>query len=293
MSSKLLGHVWDLDLPDSTTKLILLRLADNANDETGECFPSLAYLQDKCSIKSKTTIRLALTKLQELGFILVIKRKKESGINTSNLYKLNMEKILTKTKITKNSSVKSSGSETVPLDGSETVPLDGSESVPYGSETVPLDGSESVPRTNNSFEPIINQSISSSSEQVQTKSPKRKLEKFSNDDLTTAEWMFSQLQKLNPKIKYPNINRWANEVRLIREIDRRSHREICELFQWANRDGFWKSNILSPHKLREKWDQLEMKRQSQIQFGEVERKMSFTEKNAMQWNRPEDWEGVF
>ncbi|WP_391540632.1 helix-turn-helix domain-containing protein [Lonepinella koalarum] len=92
MSSKLLGHVWDLDLPDSTTKLILLRLADNANDETGECFPSLAYLQDKCSIKSKTTIRLALTKLQELGFILVIKRKKESGINTSNLYKLNMEK---------------------------------------------------------------------------------------------------------------------------------------------------------------------------------------------------------
>ncbi|WP_386696731.1 helix-turn-helix domain-containing protein [Lonepinella sp. MS14436] len=143
MSSKLLGHVWDLDLPDSTTKLILLRLADNANDETGECFPSLAYLQDKCSIKSKTTIRLALTKLQELGFILVIKRKKESGINTSNLYKLNMEKILTKTKITKNSSVKSSGSETVP----------------YGSETVPLDGSESVPRTNNSFEPIINQSV--------------------------------------------------------------------------------------------------------------------------------------
>ena len=46
----------------------------------------------------------------------------------------------------------------------------------------------------------------------------------------------------------------------MRERDRRTHREICELFSWAQDDEFWKANVLSPSKLREKWDQLTIKR---------------------------------
>lgn len=42
--------------------------------------------------------------------------------------------------------------------------------------------------------------------------------------------------------------------------DNRSHYEICELFKWANDDDFWQKNILSPSKLRMKWDQLTTKR---------------------------------
>jgi hypothetical protein len=30
------------------------------------------------------------------------------------------------------------------------------------------------------------------------------------------------------------------------------------VFGWANQDGFWKSNILSPAKLREKFSQLKI-----------------------------------
>lgn len=81
--------------------------------------------------------------------------------------------------------------------------------------------------------------------------------------MKTAHWIFDLLQKLNPNIKHPNFEQWANEVRLLREVDKRTHREICELFRWANQDGFWRANILSPRKLREKWDQLETKRLSQ------------------------------
>ncbi|EQB98774.1 phage replication protein [Photorhabdus temperata subsp. temperata M1021] len=42
----------------------------------------------------------------------------------------------------------------------------------------------------------------------------------------------------------------------MRECDGRTHREICELFKWANTDSFWYANIQSPRKLREKWDDL-------------------------------------
>lgn len=52
----------------------------------------------------------------------------------------------------------------------------------------------------------------------------------------------------------------SDEVRLLREAKKLTHREICEMFDWVQSDVFWKSNILSPAKLREKWDQLTIKR---------------------------------
>ncbi|HII3752266.1 TPA: helix-turn-helix domain-containing protein [Pasteurella multocida] len=135
MSSKLLGHVWDLDLPDHATKLVLLRLADSANDETGECWPSLKHIQDKCNIKSKNTIRRALEVLEQLGLLVVIKRKLSAKQNTSNLYRLNIKKILEPSSVS------------IKLGGGSNSELGGSNSELGG-------GSNSEPRTNNSFEPI-------------------------------------------------------------------------------------------------------------------------------------------
>jgi hypothetical protein len=75
-------------------------------------------------------------------------------------------------------------------------------------------------------------------------------------DYEAAHWIFDQIRKLNPGHKQPNFKGWANDIRLMRERDKRSHREICELFAWANRDDFWRTNILSPSKLRAQWDRL-------------------------------------
>jgi len=46
----------------------------------------------------------------------------------------------------------------------------------------------------------------------------------------------------------------------MRELDHRSHSDICELYDWVSRDPFWCANVLSPQKLRQKWDQLNAKR---------------------------------
>lgn len=85
------------------------------------------------------------------------------------------------------------------------------------------------------------------------------------DDLKAAQWIFQLITRISPSAKTPNWSGWANDVRLMREQDNRTHSDICQMFKFANQDSFWKSNILSPAKLREKWTQLEAKRNTQWQ----------------------------
>ena len=113
---------------------------------------------------------------------------------------------------------------------------------------------------------------------------------YTDDDLRAANWIFGLIKNLSPNIKTPAFENWANEIRLMRERDGRSHKDICELFKWANQNEFWASNILSPAKLREKWDQLEIKRKASP---DVKRKESFAEKNSSDWSSPEKMAGVF
>ncbi len=80
------------------------------------------------------------------------------------------------------------------------------------------------------------------------------------DDLKAAKWIFERLKIINASLSEPKWVEWANTIRLIRVQDNRTHFEICELFQWANKDEFWKDNILSPTSLRKQWDQLSTKR---------------------------------
>ena len=87
----------------------------------------------------------------------------------------------------------------------------------------------------------------------------KKVNKYTADDLKAAEWIYSKLLIVNPEHKRPNMDSWANTIRLMRERDSRTHEDICKVFAWANSDSFWSANILSPSKLREKFDQLLIK----------------------------------
>jgi len=89
--------------------------------------------------------------------------------------------------------------------------------------------------------------------------PKKNL-RWENGDLETAESIYKLLLALNPKHKKPSMETWANTIRLMRESDGHTHFDIMDLFRFANSDSFWKSNILSPAKLREKWDVLTIKK---------------------------------
>lgn len=104
----------------------------------------------------------------------------------------------------------------------------------------------------------------------QTRLDKTRLEKekpssskklrFTDDDMRCAEFILSGVLSINPNHKKPNLEKWAVDVRLMRESDGRSHKDICQLYKWVNADDFWRTNILSPAKLRKQWDTLTTKK---------------------------------
>ena len=143
---------------------------------------------------------------------------------------------------------------------------------------------------NNIKNNIQNNNTSSSGKNFQPRT-KAKKNVFSDDDLKAAEWIFHLIRKLNPSFKEPKFESWANDIRLMRERDNRTHKDICELFHWANQDRFWSVNILSPATLRAKWDQLSMKRNAAMTT--PARKETFQERNSTNWGTAEKMAEVF
>ena len=88
----------------------------------------------------------------------------------------------------------------------------------------------------------------------------------SQEDLACAQWIWGRIVSLYEQAasddgeimrpKEPNWTAWANDVRTMRMLDGRTHRQICEMFGRVQRDPFWVKNVMSPSKLREKWDEL-------------------------------------
>ncbi len=66
------------------------------------------------------------------------------------------------------------------------------------------------------------------------------------EDVRVAEWIFSRVRMINPTCKAPDMTAWSNTVRLMRQIDNRSHQDICGMYDWASKDSFWHRNIPEP-----------------------------------------------
>lgn len=256
MSMLLTAQAIKLKVGNPTRKLVLLKLADNANDK-GECFPSYQHIADHCEVSRRSVIS-HIDALIKMGLVEKKLRKNQDG-SSSNLYILHLEK------------------------GSENISPP-SERISPPSENGSLPPSENIsPITNHS----INQSINHIDLSLQTKTPATSPAKkfsFTEMDLAMAKEMFAHIQKLNPNHKQPNFEAWANDIRLLSERDGKSHPEIIDLFEWANQDRFWQANILSPRKLREKWDVLVLQRNRQAK--------PRGDNLSMEWNTAEAWENV-
>ena len=89
MSARYTFAVYETEIGSAIQKLILLKLADNANDE-GVCWPGMEYLAKHCEL-SKSAVLRNLKALEEKGFIKVTRRKsQDSKTNQSNVYRLTL-----------------------------------------------------------------------------------------------------------------------------------------------------------------------------------------------------------
>ena len=92
--------------------------------------------------------------------------------------------------------------------------------------------------------------------QSTNKSTSRSKLKFETHHLKLAELLYKEILHNNPQHKKPNLESWANDFRLMMEIDKREGKEIQELILFSQSHDFWYKNILSAGKLREKYDVL-------------------------------------
>lgn len=67
MSIKIMTLAWSVAVGDHTDKLVLLSLADNANDE-GECYPSLTNIAIRCEMHRSTVVR-SIQALETAGHV--------------------------------------------------------------------------------------------------------------------------------------------------------------------------------------------------------------------------------
>ncbi|EFH8602731.1 helix-turn-helix domain-containing protein [Escherichia coli] len=286
MSSKLHGLVWE---GCAFTGMILsrvavmARLADYSNDE-GVSWPAVETIRRQIGAKSESTVKAAIAELEKNGW-LTKEERNVGGRNESNIYRLNVEKLEAaaaaareaykpKRKI---SQAKNDPSNIAPsmvdpsnFDGSTIDKKQPDRGAMVGPDPSVL---KPDPSDKRSSRPEASQPDMQTAEQdflirhpdaVVFSAKKRQW--GNQEDLACAQWIWGRIVSLYEQAasddgeitrpKEPNWTAWANDVRTMRMLDGRTHRQICEMFGRVQRDPFWVKNVMSPSKLREKWDEL-------------------------------------
>ncbi|TCJ96172.1 helix-turn-helix protein [Volucribacter psittacicida] len=90
MSMLLMVKAMNCKVGNSARKLVLLKLADNANDD-GVCFPSYQFIADKCEMTRRSAIS-HINALIEMGLVSKTLRQNKDG-SSSNLYQLHLDQV--------------------------------------------------------------------------------------------------------------------------------------------------------------------------------------------------------
>jgi hypothetical protein len=80
-----------------------------------------------------------------------------------------------------------------------------------------------------------------------------------------STYFFERILENNPEHKKPNLQTWSEDIRKMMEIDKRTEEQIKYLMKWVQQNDFEMANVLSPSKLRKRYDQLvlEVKREKE------------------------------
>ncbi|HBQ5841237.1 TPA: helix-turn-helix domain-containing protein [Klebsiella pneumoniae] len=157
----LMAKAMGVKVGNSLRKLVLIKLADNANDK-GECWPSYQHIADQCEC-SKSAVRNHIDALEDMG---LIKRENRVGVNngkgnTSNVYYLNLDVTPMPPKST---GVCHEIAPPMPSDGTPPMPPDGT-------------------RTSHSFEPVTEPDSLSARGKFISEAAKRRIGISSNGEI--------------------------------------------------------------------------------------------------------------
>lgn len=92
------------------------------------------------------------------------------------------------------------------------------------------------------------------------KKKKNKTFPSDSDEIRLVDYFIARIKTNKPDSREPNKQTWAKTFDLIIRKDGKKPKEIAGLIKWCQNDSFEMVNVLSPDKLRSRWDNLSMKK---------------------------------
>lgn len=227
MSNEAVSWAFKVDGLTMTQKFVLVALADWA-DEENSCFPGQKKLAGKTN-SSVATVRRALDALEDQGLISRERRTRKSGYRTSDRFFLSVGSLPLNLP-TAQSDYKAESASLPLIDATLTAQI---ERANYTS------GDTSVKHQVGDVE------VSTDVEVLR-------------EDVSAVVDCFSACLTRND-VKHTVGKRWHDAARLLIDRDGYTVEQINWISQWATVDQFWKGNILSLPKLREKFEQLKIR----------------------------------
>ncbi len=74
-----------------------------------------------------------------------------------------------------------------------------------------------------------------------------------------ADYFYKLILNNNPEHRKPNYQKWADDFRKLVELDKKDKDQVRQVMEYVQADDFEMVNVLSPVKLRKRYDNLYMK----------------------------------
>lgn len=215
--------------------------------EGGVFLSQLIYWSDKGSRSDGWIYKKAHEWERELG----IKRKSLER-NTKELVKRN----ILETKVMKDSNGTPAKHYRIKQDILQSELLKFMSSDLYdGTNGNVLSDKSSITKTTN-IDYNIDINVADKSATANKPKTKKRIYDEQDHEMLLAKYLFELMKLNNEFAKEPNFQNWANDIRLMHERDNIPYEQIKNAITWCQKDSFWKSNILSAKKLREKFPTL-------------------------------------
>ena len=229
MSIKWMSKCWDMGLPP-TEKLVALALADHCHDDGCEARPSRALIAKKCGISERQVVRA----LKSLVTKQIIEVERVSTPTTPNVYRFIW------------------GGD---ICGNREV--GGDVGVTRGGVTgVTRGGDVGVTLTISNNHQDNHHSFLSEGEASDAPVSKTFSESKFRDDAEELSDLLASLCVENGYRKTKVLKSWAVDMDKLMRIDGYTPDDVEMVLRWSQDDRFWRDNIRSPYKLREKFDTL-------------------------------------
>jgi hypothetical protein len=107
--------------------------------------------------------------------------------------------------------------------------------------------------------PASDQPVTTNNNVIKKQCNNKNIFSSESDEVKLSKLLFEKMSLNNPACREPNFQSWAKHINLLIRTDKQTIEDIEKVIIWCQNDNFWKSNILSTAKLREKFDCLMLK----------------------------------